>query len=206
MAGSSLLSMTNLARIAKIVALLLFLLPWVTVSCSGQALGTMAGPQAAQTAQMPPGTGDLVLAKASGFQLATGTVTPNNPNPNPSANPPPNPFEKPDYGILGGALLILLSLAAGFVLKGRQGALAGAAGAALAFILLCYAVLVQLPKAVYASFEGAGSGSSPIPAADLAQLIKVHVEIGFWLTIAALAAAVLLDLLALKTRAPAAAP
>jgi hypothetical protein len=202
MAGSSLLSMANLARIAKIVALLLFLLPWVTVSCSGQALGTMAGPQA-QAGQMPPGTGDLVLAKASGFQLATGTVTPTNPNPNPSATPPANPFEKPDYGILGAALLILLSLAAGFVLKGRQGALVGAVGAALAAVLLCYSVLVQLPRAVYASFAGAGGGSAPIPPADLAQLIKVSIEIGFWLTIAALAAAVLLDLLALKKHVPA---
>ena len=59
----------------------------------------------------------------------------------------------------------------------------------------------------YAAFAGAGAGGSgaSIPPADLAQLVKVQVEIGFWLTIAMLAAAVLLDLLALKRPSPAAA-
>jgi len=207
MAGTLLV---NLGRVAKIVALILFLLPWVTVSCSGQALGAMSAsrPQAQAQAQpqLQPGVGDLVLAKATGAQLATATVTLTNPNPNPSTPNPNNPFEEPDYGVIGGALLILLSLAAGFVLKGRQGALAGAAGAALAAALLCYAVLIQLPAAVHGAFAGAGPGGSgaPVPPVELAELIKVHIEIGFWLTIAALAAAVLFDLLALK-RGPAAA-
>jgi hypothetical protein len=41
MAG--LLSMSNLGRIAKVVALLLFVLPWVTVSCADQTLVSMTG-------------------------------------------------------------------------------------------------------------------------------------------------------------------
>ena len=50
------LSMSNLARAAKVVALLLFFLPWVTVSCAEQTLVTM-----------------------SGVDLATGSVTMTNP-------------------------------------------------------------------------------------------------------------------------------
>ena len=33
----------NLARIAKVLALLFFLLPWVTISCAEQTLVTMSG-------------------------------------------------------------------------------------------------------------------------------------------------------------------
>ena len=50
------LPLFNLARGAKGAALLLFLLPWVTVSCAGQDLVSM-----------------------SGMDLATGTVTVRNP-------------------------------------------------------------------------------------------------------------------------------
>ena len=189
------LSMSNLARIAKVVALLLFLLPWVTISCSPQGLGPMsgAGPGAM------PGAGDMIIAKATGAQLAMGTVVTNNPNP--SASAPPNPFSKPNYAILGGALLILLSLAVTFLLKGGKGAMAAAAGSALAAAALCYAVLVDVPKSVQASFAsgaGSGAGGSPINPAELAQMIQVKVEIGFWLTIAALAAAVLLNVLGMR--------
>ena len=35
--------MTNLGRIAKVIALLLFVLPWVTVSCADQTLVSMTG-------------------------------------------------------------------------------------------------------------------------------------------------------------------
>jgi hypothetical protein len=194
MAGS-LLSMGNLARIAKVVALLLFLLPWVTVSCSPQAMNAAGGPPAGAMTS----TGDVVLVKATGLQLATGTATPTNPNPS-AASAPPNPFGKPNYPILGGALLILLALAATFLLKGRKAALAAAAGSALAAVILCYAVLLDIPKLVQTTFMGgtaAGGGAPPIDPAELARMIQVKTEIGFWLAILALVAAVVLNVLAM---------
>ena len=42
--------------------------------------------------------------------------------------------------------------------------------------------------------------------AQLAEMIHVNIEIGFWLTLAALAAAIVLDVLALKGPGAAAAP
>jgi hypothetical protein len=202
MAGS-LFSMTNLARIAKVLALLLFLLPWVTVSCSPQALGPAAGSPPA----MMSGAGDVILIEATGMQLATATATPNNPNPQ-AASPPPNPFAAPDYLVLGGALLILLALAASFALKGSKGPLAAAAGSAASAALLCYALLVEIPRLVHGAFaSSAGAmGPSPIDAAELARVIKVETQIGFWLTILALAAAVALNILAMRGAPPAAAP
>src|SRR3954467_12345406 len=185
-------SMANLARAAKIAALLLFLLPWVTVSCSPQALGRADGPPG-----LMAGTGDMVLVKATGLQFATGKVTATNPNPS-SASAPPNPFTTPNYPILGGALLILLSLAASFV-PGRRGSLAAAAGCALAAILLGYGVLVQIPAEVHASFAGSAGAGSAAPPAELGRMIQVKGEIGFWLTLMALAAATVVDLLALRT-------
>ena len=204
MAGP-LLSMMNLARIAAVVALLLFVLPWVTVSCSPQGLGPAAGAPPG----MMSGSGDVVLVKATGLQLAMGSATPNNPNPG-AGNPPPNPFSSPNYPIVVGALLILLGLAATFVLKGSKAMLAAAAASALAAAALAYAVLVDIPKLVQASFASGGAGSgggSPIDPAELARMIQVKTEIGFWLTLAALAAAVVLCVLAMKgsAAAPAAA-
>lgn len=203
MAGP-LTSMGNLARIAKIVALLLFVLPWVTVSCSPQGLGPAAGAPPGMTT----GSGDMVLVRATGVQLATGSATPINPNP--SASPPPNPFAAPNYAILGGALLILLSLAASFLLKGRNAVLAAAAGSALAAAALAYAVLIDIPRLVHASFaSGAGAGAgegSPINPAELARMIQVKAEIGFWLTLVALIAAVILNVLAMKGTAAVVAP
>lgn len=198
MAGSTLIS--NLARAAKILALLLFLLPWVTISCSPQALSQGGGPDAAAMA----GAGDVTIARATGTQLAMGTVVATNPNP--SASPPPNPFDRPNYAIMGGALLIMLSLAATFLLKGSRGAIAAAGGCALAAAALCYAMLVQVPAAVRASFAGGGggAGASPLDPLELARLIQVKVEIGFWLTIAALVAAVVLNLLGMRGAAAAA--
>ena len=76
--------MTNLARGAKIVALLLFILPWVTISCAEQTLVSM-----------------------SGVDLASGSVTMNNPAPPGSTAPSPdNPFDQPNMAVIAAALLI----------------------------------------------------------------------------------------------------
>ena len=175
------LSMSNLARAAKVVALLLFLMPWVTVSCAEQTLVTMTG-----------------------VDLATGSVTMANPMTGASERPPGS--GEGDMLVIIGAVLILLSLAATFVLGRRTGALAAMAGSAAAAAALAYTVLVRVPDSARAGATSGGSGSTQgMSDAQIAEMIRVNIEIGFWLVLAALAAAIVLNLLAMRSaEAPAA--
>src|SRR6185436_11377968 len=95
------LSTMNLGRIAKVVALLLFVLPWVTVSCADQTLVSMTG-----------------------VDLATGHI-------NMASNPLGGGVAMPaehggDLLVIIGAVLILAGLVLSFVLKGSRGAMAAA--------------------------------------------------------------------------------
>lgn len=180
MAGS-LLSMSNLARIAKVVALLLFLLPWVTISCAEQPLITM-----------------------SGLDLATGNLTMHNPMTGATETPPG--MSGGDIWVIIGAVLILAGLALSFVLKGRNGLLADMAGAGLGALALAYTVLVRIPNAAHAGPAGpAGPATPGGPSPEqIAQMIQVKVQMGFWLVLLALVAAVVFDFLAMKRATPAA--
>lgn len=176
------LSMLNLGRVAKIVALLLFVLPWVTVSCAEQTLISM-----------------------SGVDLATGKITMTNPMTQVSESAPGS--GDGDMLVIVGAVLILLSLTATFVPKRRTGALAGMAGAAGAAAALAYTVLVRVPESARANALSSGNaGAQGMSQAQLAEMIRVNIELGFWLVLVALAAAAVLDLLAIRATDPAAAP
>jgi len=183
MAG--LLSMTNLGRIAKVIALLLFVLPWVTVSCAEQTLVSMTG-----------------------LDLATGQI---NMASNPMGGPPATaPTGHSDLLVVIGAVLILAGLVLSFVLKGSKGAMAAGACAAAAAVALAYTVLVRIPGAARAdataSAGGSGAGAGGPTPEQIAEMIKVNIEIGFYLCLAALIAAVVFDFMAMKkSTAPAAA-
>jgi hypothetical protein len=172
------LGFMNLARGAKLVALLLFLLPWVTISCAEQTLATM-----------------------SGVDLATGSVTMHNPMTGQSERPPGN--EGPDYPVLAAALLIGLALVGSFLLSRALGTLAGMAGSAVAAALISYTVFIRIPEKTHAAPPGAGAGDTGtgmFNEQQMAELIRVDIAAGFWLTLAALLAAILLNWLA-RTRA-----
>jgi len=206
MAGPT-LSFMNLARVTKVVALLLFLLPWVTVSCSAEGLGPSSS-----GAQMT-GAPTTQLVRATGYELAAGDVVFLGGSPPPSAaNAPPRPFSGPDPILIGAAVLIVLAFLATF-LKGAAGPLAAIGCVVLAGAGLCYTILVQLPKSVRDYFGSAatsdGGNPPPIDPAELARMIQTKVEIGFWLTVAALVATIVFLLLAMprrNMRAPAPAP
>lgn len=205
MAGPT-LSFMNLARVTKVVALLLFLLPWVTVSCSAEGLGPSAS--GASMAGAPT----TQLIRATGYELAMGDVVfQGGMRPPPSAaNTPPPPFSAPDMILIGAAALIALAFAATF-LKSAAGPLAGIGCIVLAGAGLCYTILVRVPEAVRGYFGTAatsdGGNPPPIDPAELARMIQTKVEIGFWLTIAALVAAIVFLLLAMPRRsAPEPAP
>lgn len=183
MAGS-LFSMVNLARIAKVLALLLFVLPWVTVSCAGTPLITM-----------------------SGVDLATGHMVMQNPMTGATESPPG--ANGGDIWVIIAAVLILAALAVTFVIKGKNGLMAAMAGAGLAAVALAYTVLVRIPNAAHSSPTGPAGATTPgAPSPEqIAQMIQIKVQIGFWLTLLALIAAVVLNFLAMKgsAAAPAAA-
>ncbi|MEA3031610.1 MAG: hypothetical protein QOG13_2935 [Sphingomonadales bacterium] len=170
------LSMGNLARIAKVIALLLFVLPWVTISCAEQTLVSM-----------------------SGVDLVTGHISMTNPMTGATESPPG--MNGGDLFVMIGAALIVLSLIATFVLKGGKGWLVAAVGSAAAAICLAYTVLVRIPgeaRANPAAAAGGGGGAGGPTPEQIAQMIQIHVQIGFWLVLAALAAAVVLNVLAMK--------
>lgn len=166
------LDLFNVARGAKLVALLLFLLPWVTVSCGNAPIATM-----------------------SGYELATGSVTVNNPMTGQAEHPPGS--QGPDMPVLVAAVLIAGALIVGFLLSRGLAALIGAAGSAAAAALISYTVFVRIPNETHAAPPtGGGDGSGMFNEQQMAELIKVEVSSGFWLTLAALVAAILLNWLA----------
>ena len=79
--------------------------------------------------------------------------------------------------------------------------------APLAAISLAYTVLVRIPGAARADATNSAGGSSaggPSPE-QIAEMIKVNIQIGFYLCLAALIAAVLFNFMAMKGGATAAA-
>lgn len=166
----------NLGRGAKLLALLFFFLPWVTVSCAGQELASM-----------------------SGYELAAGSVTVTNPMTG-ARETPPGGGER-DLPVIVAACLILIGLGATFVLARGVGALIGAACAAGAVALIGFTVLVRLPGKLR---EGAGGdvGGPGLDQQQIAEMIRIENAPGFWLTLLALIAAIVLNLLARSRSAP----
>jgi hypothetical protein len=213
MAGSSLF--TNLARAAKVVVLLLFFLPWVTVSCSPDAMQRMqAAEQGAEARPAQPVLGPtpaVVIARASGLDMAMGRLQMVNPaegmmttgSPPPGANSNP-PELAPEIGVIAGAALLLLALLASF-LKGSAGAAIGAGGSVLALAGFCWSVFVNYPPAVIAAFA-ASRHDSNANAEQIAQILSVQPDTVFYLVILLLVLAIVFNILAMRKPAVAAAP
>ena len=217
MAGSSLLS--NLARAAKLLALLfLFLLPFVAVSCSPQAMlaasrasASGGGAAAPDIGQLPGGGRDCTLLTATGLQLVTGNWQPSREcvqglggGDMPQENRPDasSPFGQSDYFVIGAAVLILLSLLASFLLKGGTGPMAAIGrlrARALPADLRRHDALARRPARARRrrnpSMGGGGGGPS---AEQMAQIVQIKAQMGFWLTVAALLAAIVLSILAMR--------
>jgi hypothetical protein len=169
------LTLGNLARGLKVVALLPFLLPWVTVSCAEQTLVSL-----------------------SGMDLATGSVTVTNPMTGESASPAGS--GESDLPVLIAAILIAAALAASFLLRGRLAAMVSTAALAVAAALISYSVLLRIPERARES--ATADSAQGISEAQIADLIRVDVAVGFWLTLAALVGAIALTLLGARSQAP----
>ncbi len=159
------LNLGHLAQGLKIAALLLFLLPWVTISCAEQTLVQLSGL-------------DLARGSASLINPITGErVTPSNDG-------------RGDIAIQLAALLIVSALGAGFALRKRIASLVTMSLLTFAAVLIAHTILYRLPnQARDKATEGSVQG---ISEAQIANLIRFEVEPGFWLVLAALAATILL--------------
>lgn len=158
--GASLAQPRNLARVAQLVALLGFVLPWVTVSCQGR-----------------------VLAEISGLEMALGRVTIHNP----FTDVTQVHGGAPNLPVVIALVLVVGGLALSFNLRGVRSALANALGSAAALLLIAYEVLVATARAVrpQAASWQAASGLER----SFAEAVRVGTGFGFWLTCLALAAA-----------------
>jgi len=161
-------ALTRFGRIARTVALLAFLLPWVTVSCAGQT-----------------------IASVSGVRLATGVVTIRNP----MSGAIETHAGTANWAVLLAALAIVLGLLASFVPSRRMAALLGLALSASATLLAIYAVMIDIPQQLVAGLrdrpDGSDLGSSFNNSVEHA--ISVDSGVGFWIALLALAFACMLD-------------
>ena len=169
------LSLINVARGLKLLALLLFVLPWVTVSCAEQTLTSM-----------------------SGMELATGTVTVHNPLTGETTTPPG--AGKPEYPVLVAALLIAAALVLSFLLRRREAVLVSIVALAAAAALISYTVLVRIPTRVH--IESAAESAKGMNRMQIDDILRVETAPGFWLTLAALIAAIVLSWMARREAPP----
>lgn len=179
-------SFLTLARLARLAALLLFLTPWANASCvPGPAAQNMAASSADDARWTLRATGAELAAGTAAFESGISLDA-----------MPPNPFAAPDPAILAALALLLASLAATFIRRRALRAAAAMAGLVLAAAALCFALPYHFPRVLTAWVAQGARGNGVTTAADLARLaeLRIHVELGFWLTLAALGAALLFDI------------
>jgi len=185
-----------LARVAKLVALLGFILPWVVVSCSGTEILQATGIQL-MTGDMQP---TAAFEQAQAQSQSSGG----------SENDGPEPSIPAIAAFSAIAIGLLLSL----VTKGRAAAGAIMITAAAGLGLSYYAVDKLESDLSRSMQESANQGQSqsgspfasggPSPS-QMGAAFQVEEKEGYWLTMGALGAAVILALLMLGAAAPAAA-
>ena len=143
----------TLARVGKVVALLGFLLPWVTVSCSGN-----------------------VILEATGLQLMTGDPQPAGMLEGADRSQMDDP--EPAIGVILACAAAALGLGLSFVLKGKQAAGAILAGAVLAIGLSYYSL-----ESLHAEMTREASEQEDDMARAVANAIRIEKQEGFWVTV-----------------------
>lgn len=155
---------TVVVRLAKLIAVLGFILPWALVSCAGQGVATI-----------------------SGLELALGQVS--------VASPMTGEIETQQIGL---NLLVILALGAtlvgvvlSFRMKGRAGLRRTAIAAAVALVAAFSGMMWFKDSPRREMAQQAGSEEASYPGLDAAALaaIRIDEQIGYWLTVIALAGA-----------------
>lgn len=178
-----------LGRVAKLVALLGFFLPWVTVSCSGTE-----------------------IMQATGLQLMTGDIKPSEALMNMGADANFNAKEsEPSPIVIAAFAALTLGLLLTLATKAKAAACVLMAGALLGMGLSYYAVenmQQTMTRSMHEAQSKAGaSGDETFLSAEqqsnmaqaMVAAIKVERQEGFWLTVGAAGAAAILALLVLAS-------
>jgi hypothetical protein len=184
----------TLARVAKLVALLAFALPWILVSCSGNEIAHGNGLEL-MTGHLQPSQqiADLQTQSGASDQAQRGLGK-----------------AGPEYILIAAFACIALGLVLSFVLKARGAAMTMLATSVLA-IALCFGAFAHITYAMNQAFEhqerkGEG-GENALRRAlgeQMQSSLRVEKQEGFWVTIIALVAAAILSGATLTVPAPAA--
>jgi hypothetical protein len=172
----------TLARVAKLVALLCFFLPWILVSCSGNE-----------------------IAHGNGVELMTGHLQPSQQIADMQTQAGGSDEAQrglgkagPEYVLILGFAVIALGLAQSFAMKAR-GAAATMLITSVLGIALCFGAFAHITYAMNQQFErqehkhGGGNELRRELGEQMQSSIRVEKQDGFWATIIALAAAALLS-------------
>jgi hypothetical protein len=195
------------SRAARILALLCFLLPFATVSCSSRelndAFNKAIGPTSLRLSVTKAAPARCTLLQASGLQLALGTAQPSSECIGAAAAFLPErgaqslastPLARNDLAMIGAAALIVAALVLGIMLTGPGAVFAGMLAALLAVVAASWSVFVRLPQALHAVPI---PRPVPISQTQLGRILEINGGAGFWLMVLALILASIFDVLAL---------
>lgn len=193
----------NIVRIAKVVALLAFVLPWAAISCSGTDLATASGIELIQGTMSENPQASEQMAAAMGMPAGMATSTESSTS---------MPKMEMNIFALGAAIVTVLGLALTFL--GRIAPIATLATSLVAAGLVYGAVWQfkqEIMKSDMAQEQGGGAPESPFGpgAGDMAAMNQmganmvnelVQERIGFWLAIGGLLVAAGASGIALASR------
>jgi hypothetical protein len=171
--------MWRFVKIPKIIALLAFALPWMTVSCSGTK-----------------------IAEATGAELVVGKIRPLIADANRAVAEQPT---QTNWYLVAAIVLIVIGLIVSFLAKRYAAVVIGTSIAALIAVFAGTNTYTQKIAAAGARANGGGSSMSGNRDMDqmsqmAASMIHVDWQIGYWITMLCLVAAAVLSFLALGDR------
>jgi len=182
------MSWMNVARVAKVLAILMFLLPWLVVSCNGSPLAEASGLNLAIGKMEPAADSPL-----SGLMEAGKAADADQPSRETAQVEDSEGVSNARLWVPGGAVLIVLALVLGFVLRPANRAAWGAfAGAAAALVVLgggmawtTQAFKAEMKKEMAEQSQGASDFEREMSglAASMANAIRLEVKPGYWLTL-----------------------
>lgn len=191
----------NMARGLKVIALVLFMTPWLVVSCQGSPLIEASGMDLITGDLEPPADSPLGgLAAQAEVESQTELTAP------PGGELDVGATDRPGSGVLeagrwwalAGAILSVVALGAGLLVKpARQAATAALAASVLALVVLGggMAWTVSEFKAELRQALNEGPAAAPddefsqfgrTMAAGVAGAIQIEVKLGYWLALIAL--------------------
>lgn len=195
------MSWMNVARGLKVIALVLFLTPWLVVSCQGSPLIEASGIDLIMGDLEPPADSPLggLAAQAEQESQVDLTVPPEGGiEAGASERPGSGVLEAGRWWALAGAVLIAVALVLGLLLRpARRGAAAALGAGVLALGALGGGMAWTVNEFEAEMREAVSEAPSDAPddqfsqfgrtmAAGLVGAIQIEVKLGYWLVLAAL--------------------